>query len=261
MLQFLKEYDDDIAEKENKDLWFRDRDQWIKDREKIRSKEIKLDAEDRQREMNMIRDREEAEKRRRDRERALERQKEESRRKEEERRLRKMEDSRPDVLSATELKKKLHEKLKTDLKFLHPISGINMHQELLEYPIDWTLVPFTLIEKRIAPLVGAKIRQFLGEDEPNLVDFILETVLPSEKAQNENGELMFTSQQRDIHEVSEEIEVAFGDSDEDKEEARSLMREILRTVIWFVERSRIIEDREVQGLEKPVDELEIEEIM
>ena len=101
----------------------------------------------------------------------------------------------------------------------------------------------------------------IGQPEPDLVELILEMALPADKAPNEHGEVMFTSQQRDIQEVLQEMEAAFGDTDEDREEARSLMRDILRCVIWYVERSRVVDSRTVEGLDKPVEELEIEEVM
>ena len=45
-------------------------------------------------------------------------------------------------------------------------------QELFAVDIDWSFVDNTLMDKRIRPWINKKITEFIGEEEPALVDFI-----------------------------------------------------------------------------------------
>jgi len=44
--------------------------------------------------------------------------------------------------------------------------------ELFSYTVDWERVDKVLMEKRIKPWVTKKIKEYIGDDEPTLVDFI-----------------------------------------------------------------------------------------
>lgn len=44
--------------------------------------------------------------------------------------------------------------------------------ELFAYPVDWTQLDETLMEKRIRPWINKKIIEYIGEEEASLNDFI-----------------------------------------------------------------------------------------
>lgn len=48
--------------------------------------------------------------------------------------------------------------------------------ELFAYKIEWDHVDAKLVENRIQPWVNKKIRDYLGEDEPALANFIGEKI-------------------------------------------------------------------------------------
>uniref|UniRef100_A0A915L2N5 PWI domain-containing protein n=1 Tax=Romanomermis culicivorax TaxID=13658 RepID=A0A915L2N5_ROMCU len=49
-------------------------------------------------------------------------------------------------------------------------------EELFAYAINWPLVDQILIEKRLKPWVNKKIVEYIGEEEPSLVEFICQKV-------------------------------------------------------------------------------------
>uniref|UniRef100_T1IML8 PWI domain-containing protein n=1 Tax=Strigamia maritima TaxID=126957 RepID=T1IML8_STRMM len=49
--------------------------------------------------------------------------------------------------------------------------------KLFAYGIDWTLVDNNLMERRIKPWINKKIVEYIGEEEPTLVDFICSKVM------------------------------------------------------------------------------------
>jgi RNA-binding protein 25 len=49
-------------------------------------------------------------------------------------------------------------------------------EDLFAYPLDWTMVDSTLMDRRIKPWVNKKIVEYIGEDEPTLSDFICKKV-------------------------------------------------------------------------------------
>ncbi|EDV20295.1 uncharacterized protein TRIADDRAFT_61221 [Trichoplax adhaerens] len=49
-------------------------------------------------------------------------------------------------------------------------------EKLFDYPLNWSLVDESLIEKRMRTWVIKKITEYIGEEEPTLVDFICEKV-------------------------------------------------------------------------------------
>ncbi|KAG7510600.1 RNA-binding protein 25-like isoform X1 [Solea senegalensis] len=49
--------------------------------------------------------------------------------------------------------------------------------ELFSYPLDWTMVDSTLMDRRIKPWINKKIIEYIGEEEPTLVDFVCSKVM------------------------------------------------------------------------------------
>lgn len=49
--------------------------------------------------------------------------------------------------------------------------------ELFSYPLDWTMVDTTLMERRVRPWINKKIIEYIGEEEPTLVDFVCSKVM------------------------------------------------------------------------------------
>jgi hypothetical protein len=45
--------------------------------------------------------------------------------------------------------------------------------ELFKYPIKWDLVSQTLVDVKLRPFVNKKIMEYLGDEEPDLCNFIL----------------------------------------------------------------------------------------
>lgn len=50
-------------------------------------------------------------------------------------------------------------------------------QELFNYPLDWTMVDMTLMDRRIRPWINKKIIEYIGEEEATLVDFVCSKVM------------------------------------------------------------------------------------
>ncbi|XP_075904840.1 RNA-binding protein 25 isoform X2 [Nelusetta ayraudi] len=49
--------------------------------------------------------------------------------------------------------------------------------ELFSYSLDWTMVDSTLMDRRIRPWINKKIIEYIGEEEPTLVDFVCSKVM------------------------------------------------------------------------------------
>ncbi|XP_056151679.1 RNA-binding protein 25 [Lampris incognitus] len=49
--------------------------------------------------------------------------------------------------------------------------------ELFSYPLDWTMVDSTLMDRRIRPWINKKIIEYIGEEEATLVDFVCSKVM------------------------------------------------------------------------------------
>uniref|UniRef100_A0A7N8YCA2 RNA binding motif protein 25a n=1 Tax=Mastacembelus armatus TaxID=205130 RepID=A0A7N8YCA2_9TELE len=49
--------------------------------------------------------------------------------------------------------------------------------ELFSYPLDWTMVDTVLMDRRIKPWINKKIIEYIGEEEPTLVDFVCSKVM------------------------------------------------------------------------------------
>lgn len=56
-------------------------------------------------------------------------------------------------------------------------------EELFTYPLDWSLLDTTLMEKRIKPWVVKKIVEYIGEEEPSLTEFICLSVTSKKSAE------------------------------------------------------------------------------
>lgn len=50
-------------------------------------------------------------------------------------------------------------------------------EDLFDFNLDWTMVDQTLMEKRIQPWITKKIVEYIGEDEPTLVEFICSKIM------------------------------------------------------------------------------------
>ncbi|CAL8316985.1 unnamed protein product [Boreogadus saida] len=55
--------------------------------------------------------------------------------------------------------------------------------ELFSYPLDWTMVDATLMERRVRPWINKKIIEYIGEEEPTLVEFVCSKVMAHGTAQ------------------------------------------------------------------------------
>uniref|UniRef100_A0A8C7X329 RNA-binding protein 25 n=1 Tax=Oryzias sinensis TaxID=183150 RepID=A0A8C7X329_9TELE len=49
--------------------------------------------------------------------------------------------------------------------------------ELFTYPLDWSMVDTTLMERRVRPWINKKIIEYIGEEEATLVDFVCSKVM------------------------------------------------------------------------------------
>ncbi|XP_032440509.1 RNA-binding protein 25b isoform X1 [Xiphophorus hellerii] len=49
--------------------------------------------------------------------------------------------------------------------------------ELFSYSLDWSMVDTTLMERRVRPWINKKIIEYIGEEEPTLVDFVCSKVM------------------------------------------------------------------------------------
>ncbi|KAM6912861.1 RNA-binding protein 25 [Xenentodon cancila] len=49
--------------------------------------------------------------------------------------------------------------------------------ELFSYPLDWAMVDSILMDRRIRPWINKKIIEYIGEEEPTLVDFVCSKVM------------------------------------------------------------------------------------
>lgn len=135
--------------------------------------------------------------------------------------------------------------VKRDLPFLSPLyRGGN--EKLFNYRIDWSSLSRAIIDKKILPLIESRIVQYLGEKDQDLFDFIVEAVIPQTD-----------SDTKDAMSVLEEILTAFGDNEEERNHATSLIEDIWRVIIWETEKAKLAADREISGLEVPLLELDI----
>nr|KAG5712289.1 hypothetical protein BaRGS_023868 [Batillaria attramentaria] len=64
--------------------------------------------------------------------------------------------------------------------------------ELFNFPLDWSIVDQSLMDKRIKPWVTKKIVEYIGEEEPTLTDFICQKVVAHSSPQSiQNDVAMF----------------------------------------------------------------------
>lgn len=56
--------------------------------------------------------------------------------------------------------------------------------ELFAYPLDWSIVDTTLMERRIRPWINKKIIEYIGEEEATLVDFVCSKVMAHSSPQS-----------------------------------------------------------------------------
>ncbi|XP_034018025.1 RNA-binding protein 25b [Thalassophryne amazonica] len=56
--------------------------------------------------------------------------------------------------------------------------------ELFSYPLDWSMVDTTLMERRVRPWINKKIIEYIGEEEATLVDFVCSKVMAHSSPQS-----------------------------------------------------------------------------
>ncbi|CAF1128423.1 unnamed protein product [Adineta steineri] len=56
-------------------------------------------------------------------------------------------------------------------------------EDLFTFPLDWSLLDFNLMEKRIKPWVTKKIVEYIGEEEATLTDFICTSIMSKKSAE------------------------------------------------------------------------------
>lgn len=229
--QFLSNFDDDLEDKKGEDDWFVDRQRWVDKRQYILKPEVEQDDRDRQ----AASDKGSSSNKR-------------TRSSSPSRRERKKNSSK--AITWRDLHSQLADLLAKSLRFLNPLAEENANMNALySFPIAWDLLDDTIVHKRVSPLIDQRITNFLGGSEPDLVEFILDAVLPK------NKEIQSHSQ------VLEEIKVAFGEGEDENKEAQELVRLVWQTIIWETEKRKLVEERDVSALDKPLEEVSIEECL
>ncbi len=137
-----------------------------------------------------------------------------------------------------------------------PFAGPDASMQLLAHPIEWHLVTESVVERRLKPLIGAKIEHFLGTADPEMIEFLLETLVPKPDI----------PMQRPIANILADVEEAYGETEEEKREAKSLVEDVWRCVVWETEKMKLLMlkdggQKQVLGLDKEVDEVEIAEVL
>ena len=235
MSEFLASYDDDEEEKIERDNWFYDRDEWICKRRPIRDRELDFDRQ----EIN-----------RKSRAHSRTTSHESSRR------ASISASKEPDVMSAKELKSRLGLLLDQRLQFLKP-GNMAPDSDILKYRISWHLLSKKAVDRSLVPILENRIEQFLGQKDAELVEFLTETIVPADVL---SGKSTFSSKlvSKDPREILEEIYAAFGETDDDRKEATSIVAAAWKCIAWETEKNAIVQGRAVSGLEGELEDLKVE---
>ena len=302
MEKYLADYDDDKEDALGQDEWFVDRQRWVEKRKYLLLREADQDERDRTQEKREHQQQEQQQ---------AQDSTERTRRSERSRSPRRRDHAprssseadaaaasaatasatgddgnkeapplAPVVMRYVDLRKALQAVLRGPLAFLNPLAKESAldggRAAAFSYQVEWQYLLAGLemeevVERRLRPLIDQKLEAFLGTQEPELVDFILESVLPKKGAAHENSV--------DPHTVLEEIMVAFGDGEEEKREAEDMVRLLWHAIIWEVEKRKAVlggsgsasggsgsagsarRPVQVTGLDKPLHELEVSEIL
>lgn len=239
LLEFYENYDDDEEERMGKDLWFTDREKWIENRRYSRDKEMELD------------------------------------RREIERSLRKTKKisldqgshthtepaKKTQKLSLKEFKARLGEILKNKLPILKPLnSDQHKSESILSFDISWDYLNPELIERKLVPLIDNRLKQFLGQSDGDLVEFVTEAIVPAAMlGSSESIENGISGKKSD--EVLEEIYTAFGETDEDKAEALNIVEEAWKCLIWETEKTKLLGNAELVGFEGDISDISVHECL
>lgn len=78
-------------------------------------------------------------------------------------------------ISASKSSSNTEEKRKHIVKLIEKIP--TGRSELFTYPLDWTMVDSTLMDRCIRPWIRKKIAEYIGEEEPSLVDFVCSKIM------------------------------------------------------------------------------------
>ncbi|CAD5225681.1 unnamed protein product [Bursaphelenchus okinawaensis] len=62
-------------------------------------------------------------------------------------------------------------------------------EDLFAYPLDWEMVDQSLVDEKIKPWVDKKIKEYIGEEEPTLVNFICDKIAEHGEPQRLLGDL------------------------------------------------------------------------
>lgn len=238
---FLAEYDDDVEDEKEKDEWYFDRDRWIEKRRIHRDRERMWDERGRNREEADLKRAEEGLA-------PVDRTQEDEAEKED------ASTKSHDVITARKLIPLLRDLLKTKLPFFNPLDPSSMNTQLLySHSIRWPQLTKPIMKRKLVPLIDKAINNFLGDSEPELVEFIVDAVTPKEDS--------------DVNPVSpqsllDEIIVVFGDGDEERKEAEKLVSDVWRSIVWETEKLFLVAGRNVVGLEEgDIIDLEPQEIL
>ncbi|XP_022161680.1 RNA-binding protein 25-like [Myzus persicae] len=74
------------------------------------------------------------------------------------------------------IKEKEHKSVEEKKKSISQLIDLIPTDELFSFHLDWTVVDFQMIKKRIWPWINKKIIEYIGEPETTLVDFICSKV-------------------------------------------------------------------------------------
>jgi hypothetical protein len=253
-----------LEEREGVAEWFVDRDRWIESRRTFKLKEERFDERDRHAEMKEVAETNgDAGKAENDRDGIDYEQ------------VRVIEGNGVDVAVEDQnctwtfsvLKGKLADLLRGQLKFLNPLHGNpSVADEIFDFPVDWNYLTKEFVEKKLIPLIDTKISAFLGESDSDLVDYILETALPSGIMTNAESDLSVQLSSSDANNknpkmILEEISSTFGDTEEEREVAADLLLSIWKAVIWDVEKRKVVIGRNIDGMDVSLEDLEINEVI
>lgn len=160
---FLRAYDDDMEAERKEHEFYKDRDRWWTRRKTFRTREIDFDQEDVDTEIREAREMER-------------RQREEEERKINGEAARDAAAEEFDTSASASLpvvgRIMTMEERQTAIKQL--VESIPSERvELFKYPIKWDLVSQALVDVKLRPFVNKKIMEYLGDEEPDLCNFIL----------------------------------------------------------------------------------------
>ena len=236
MRHFLNVYDDDVEDQKGEDEWYTDRQRWVDKRRYLLKNEADRDEQDRRREREEQR---QGNKRR------------------SERRSHSPVDVKRHKPDTNGRKDQNCDQLRSHLRrelLDGPLSVLlKPNADLFAFGVDWDAVGQNAIEAQLRPAIEDKICQFLGGSEPDLVDFIVEAILPKKDATH--------AQAKDYRDVLQEIKIAFGEGEEEERAADDLVRQVWRIIIWEQEKRKLAVTLRLDMDSKPIEKITIDECL